>query len=67
MVGSAEERGRGCDSYCCVAVIKHHHQDNLAKEEFIWAHSFRGARVCHGGKAWRKEQKVEGPHLQMQA
>lgn len=59
MVGSEGERGRGCVSYCCVAAIKHHHQDNFAREEFIWAHSFRGARVCHGGKAWQQATGTE--------
>ena len=31
-----------CISYFSTAVIKHHDQGNLEKEEFIWAYSFKG-------------------------
>lgn len=56
--------------YFSGAVIKHHEQGSLEKEQFIWAYCSRGVRVHRGSKqpaAWWQEQEAERAHLQTQA
>lgn len=40
-------------TFFSVAVINHHDQINLEKEEFVLAHGFRG-RVHNAGEVWQQ-------------
>jgi hypothetical protein len=48
-----------CISYFFTAVIKHHDQGNLEKEEFIWAYSFKGVNPWWWHEASRQKQDAE--------
>lgn len=41
-------------SFTSVAMLKHHDQGNIYKEEFIWHYGSRGRRVHHGEEAWQQ-------------
>lgn len=49
-----------CVGYFSIAVIKHHDQGRLQKEDFIWSYGSRGIRIYHGQKhqAQQHEQKL---------
>ena len=52
-------------------LTKHLKKDNFKKEEFIWAHSFRGIKVHEAEKQnkkweiWQQEQEAEHSYFQM--
>lgn len=55
-----------CIRYFSMAMMKHHHQGNLYKKEFVLAYSLRG--MTHGShwQAWWQKQEVESSHTRLQ-